>query len=246
MQETSGLSPSSIQAVCFDLCGTLINWNAAFDSAFEEAVGEWLGRWDAKKEEKYAWKRQALERYRSKRKQGKNRTDSLRYALSLLPIDGDERIIRHIGERIRALQPDKAKLTKGARKTLASLSKQYKIGVITNLDNERAGKIYQNLELGRYIEEEHLFCASGSVRKPSNRLYERASFTLGVRPQRCVMVGNSYRGDVAGALSSGWQAVWIRPKASRSSIRRLKSGKSVFVTSSLRNLPLLLGVNSST
>lgn len=246
MRETGKLTSNGMQAVCFDLCGTLIDWNAAFEAAFGEAVGEWMGRWDANPEEKKAWKKQALRRYQARRKQGKGRIDSLRFALSALPIDTDERTLRHIAGQIRLLQPGRAKLAKGARETLEKLSGRCQIGIITNLDRERTAKIYNHLELSRYIPEEHLFCASRSLRKPSKHLFQQASLTMGIRPRRCVMVGNSYRQDIAGALAGGWQAVWIRPGAGRSSVRKQPNGKTVYIAPSVRALPKLLSVIAST
>lgn len=243
MQKKSGQRPGNAEVICFDLCGTVADWNGAFRTAFEEAVGEWMGRWNGEAEREDIVK-SALRHYKAARKSGAGRHEALRSALALLPIDADERIVRHVANRIRALQPERTRFVNGAETALKKLSAQYRIAVITNLDAERAQTLWKKLELGRFMKQEDLFPASPELRKPSKRLYQLAAERMGVPPHRCVMVGNSYKQDVSGALSGGWQAVWIRGSAAKAAKLRMSSGRPIYVLRSVRMLPRLLKITN--
>ena|GEM_PF-1092622 len=229
------------EVVCFDLSGTIADWNGAFRSAFEEAVKEWIGRWDQDNNIEESIQN-ALNKYHSARKEGRSNKESLKAALSLLPTGADERIIAHVASSIRALHPEKARFVNGAEEMLRSLSSRYRLAVITNLDEERAKAVWEALKLHRFMKEEDLFSATRGLRKPSIRLYRHASEKLGVPASSCVMVGNSYRQDIAGALASGWQAVWVRTGGKDAGGIKLRSrrGRIFYVIRTVRLLPRLL------
>ena len=241
MKRKNSVPQLSAQAVCFDLCGTIADWNGAFVPAFEEAVKEWIGRWDQEKKVEELIQT-ALNKYRSSRKEGMASKESLKAALSLLPTEADERIIAHVASRIRSLQPQKTRFVDGAEEMLRSLSSRYRLAVITNLDEERARAVWKALKLHRFMKEEDLFSAAQKVRKPSKRIYRLANRSLGLPARSCVMVGNSYRKDIAGALASGWQAVWIRPggKGEGRVKLRTRRGRTFCVIHTIRLLPSLL------
>ena len=45
--------------------------------------------------------------------------------------------------------------------------------------------------------------------KPDSRAFETVQRRLGLFPGEIVMVGDSWRDDVAGALAAGWTAIWV-------------------------------------
>lgn len=46
--------------------------------------------------------------------------------------------------------------------------------------------------------------------KPKKEVFEKAEKAAGAKPDECLMVGNSLKHDVQGALKAGWHAVWVR------------------------------------
>ncbi len=45
--------------------------------------------------------------------------------------------------------------------------------------------------------------------KPERAVYLHVATSLGAAPERCLMVGDSFRSDVLGALDAGMHAAWI-------------------------------------
>lgn len=84
------------------------------------------------------------------------------------------------------------------------------------------------LALGRM---DRLFCSEelGLV-KPMREFFERVLQETGVRPEQCIMVGDSLRSDIAGAQSVGIKSIWINREerecpgnmAPDESVRRLR------------------------
>ena len=85
-----------------------------------------------------------------------------------------------------------------------------RVGLCSNAPY-RVRSMYEQLE--HFGLDGHLdaITFSGAVgwRKPSPRIFEAASAALGVPPDRTVMVGDSLRDDVAGALAAGMATVLL-------------------------------------
>jgi FMN phosphatase YigB (HAD superfamily) len=232
-------SGASVDVVCFDLSETLVAWNDAFDASLREAAGEWAGRW-SEGGRRAEWQGELSRAFWNARKQGKARTDAIREALSVLPIDTDERIIAQVSRTARRLQPLRCGYAAGAEAALAKLSPHYRLAVMTNLDEERALQVWKRLKLDRFMKEEDLFYGTDSARKPNRRMYRTAAARLGVPASRCLMVGNSYRNDCIGAVRAGWKAVWIKKGVRPSAKKRGRGERPVMMIPSVGLLPRLL------
>ncbi|HZG83529.1 HAD family hydrolase [Paenibacillus sp.] len=246
-----GAQARSDEAVCFDLSDTIIEWEGAYEAALRVTLKEWVGRW-SDSEAAAAAIGDAIRRYRRARRAGKRRADAVRDAAAAMPIDGDERTMLFIVRQCRRLQTERAGFVDGAEETMRRLAARYRLAIVTNLPAEDAAAIFSRLRLHRFVPESRLFAAAtdGGARKPDPRLFRRIAEKLEVPPQRCVMVGDSFRHDVEGALRAGWKAVWIRRKAGSAPLRRGPSRSLSFVpsrspnrirtASSLTALPRLL------
>jgi putative hydrolase of the HAD superfamily len=232
-------STHKLQVIAFDLSDTIIAWNDAFDEAFKEAVDEWMGRWSEEEDKELVVKR-VLHRYKVERRQKKGRIACIKSALSLLPITADRKTVMHLSKRIEQLQPDHANWMDGAETAIREMSQRYRIALITNLDKTRALTIYHRLHMNRYVKETDLYTPpSPNRKKPGTAFYKNVTTKLGIPAQQCVMIGNSWKQDVAGALNAGWRAVWIRKKSRRASFRRLPDGRKVPTIPTVHSLPKL-------
>jgi len=229
----------SAAVVCFDLSETLVAWSAAYEAALRDAMGEWVGRW-SDEGEAASLIDEALLHYKKSRSRGKSKAACIRDAVAVLQTVSDARTARHLAREARRLQPRKAAFVPGAEETLLRLSGRYRLAIVTNLDAATAKEVWKRLKLHRYVRETDVFAAPPGLKKPEKRLFRSVAETLGASPRQCVMVGDSYRRDVIGALRAGWQAVWIRKAETRPARPRSALGRNLRIVPSITALPRLL------
>ena len=82
-----------------------------------------------------------------------------------------------------------------------------RLAVVSNWDSRLPG-LLGRLELAPYFDAV-LASALEGVEKPSAEIFRRAAARLGVRPERCVHVGDSPLDDYRGAESAGMRAVLV-------------------------------------
>lgn len=99
---------------------------------------------------------------------------------------------------------------KGAAETLELLSKDYRLGIITNGPSAAQRNKLRQSGLDVFFREENVIVSGDyDYAKPDGRLFETAAQRLGVKLNECVFVGDIFTNDVYGALKSGMKAVWI-------------------------------------
>jgi putative hydrolase of the HAD superfamily len=103
----------------------------------------------------------------------------------------------------------------GAAEILRALHGRVRIGIVSNnlLDEQR-----QKLEhcgLAPYVSALVVSEETG-VAKPEPGIFHVALDRLGCRPEECVMVGDSWENDVAGALAAGIPAIWFNRRGAPS------------------------------
>ncbi|MHA6482888.1 HAD family hydrolase [Paenibacillus sp. strain BS8-2] len=99
----------------------------------------------------------------------------------------------------------------GARELLAELGASgVGIGLITNGAGPHQRRKIEAMKLEQLVASERIFI-SGEVGwdKPDARLFRHINEATGSLPDQCVMIGDSWRNDVIGALGAGWTAVWF-------------------------------------
>lgn len=100
---------------------------------------------------------------------------------------------------------------------LRELSTKYVLALATNADDSWEREIraaLKRVRLNRVIER--VYCSNEvGARKPSPAFYAHILRDLALPPERIVMVGDSLRNDVQGAMKCGLRALWYCPGASR-------------------------------
>ncbi len=84
-----------------------------------------------------------------------------------------------------------------------------RLGVLTNSPRGVQSAKLNACGLNPYLHAS--VTTSDAPPKPDPASYHAACRALGARPEQAVMVGDSWRNDVAGALAAGLRAVWYNP-----------------------------------
>jgi HAD superfamily hydrolase (TIGR01549 family) len=122
-----------------------------------------------------------------------------------------------IYESLRIRIPNSRVFFDDALSTLAALKQYgYILGVVTN--RHYGGQpFYEDLQtmgLLDYFEYEHMaISADLGIRKPNPAIFMHALNGLNVQPEEAVMVGDSLKADILGAMMLNILAIW-KPKAS--------------------------------
>lgn len=216
----------SKQVVFFDLNRTIIDPVRTFNAAFLEAFSDYTGRLSPTGEE-HRPAEQALAVYwqeREKRSKARStaggnerelRTACLRAALGKLPLSEKSKQADAMESRIRELADRHPLLYADALPALERLAGRYSLAIISNGRRERLLARVTHAGLAPFFPENRLFTPAVDGRgKPHLDVYRRALTGMKVSPEAAVMVGDSWKNDVKGALSIGMSAIWLRHGAS--------------------------------
>lgn len=86
---------------------------------------------------------------------------------------------------------------------LQELGRRWELGVLSN-----GIALVEGLGLARHFRH-LLYTEDVGLRKPQVEFFRLAERTAGVRPEQCLLVGDSAPADVMGARAAGWHAVWL-------------------------------------
>lgn len=95
------------------------------------------------------------------------------------------------------------------RETLAGLSENYTLGLITNGRTFFQQRTIRTLGIGQYFDT-ILISEKEGLRKPDTAIFHRAISLLGVPPGEAVYVGDHPQNDMQAARNAGMLAVWKR------------------------------------
>lgn len=127
----------------------------------------------------------------------------------------DQTIGKAIFEALRVRIPESRPLFEDTHSTLAALQQRgFLLGVVSNRlwGGEPFHEDVQSLDLFKYFGPGAVaISADLGIRKPNPAIFLHALDALHVPPREAVMVGDSLRADIVGALSLGMFAIW-RPK----------------------------------
>ncbi len=99
---------------------------------------------------------------------------------------------------------------RGAVKGVKTIAERFSVGLITN------GLPDIQYEKLKVIGLEGVFSVillseEVGIRKPDPRIFAMAANLLGVSPDECLFVGDSYSHDVVGAKQAGMRTCWLNP-----------------------------------
>jgi putative hydrolase of the HAD superfamily len=107
-------------------------------------------------------------------------------------------------------------VVKGANDTLATLKKDYRIFVATNAAESNTEQVRQAFaRVGIDQEIERIFTTNelcGEC-KPSPSFFYAIEDALHISADQMVMVGDSIKSDILGAVQAGWKTIWYNPDA---------------------------------
>lgn len=97
-----------------------------------------------------------------------------------------------------------------SERTLETLSKRYKLGLITNGPSVGQRNKLRNSGLSRFFDPEQIVVSGDyPFKKPDPRLFIAGCEKLGVLPEESVYVGDIYGRDILGAHRAGLTPVWM-------------------------------------
>lgn len=110
----------------------------------------------------------------------------------------------------RAAKPDVFPLKKDAEFLLQTLSKNFKLALLT--DNPRASQEQKINATGiAPFFDALVFTADIGENKPSKRTFEAASAVLGIEPPKLLMIGDNLFRDIHGAKEAGFaHSIWVQ------------------------------------
>lgn len=140
----------------------------------------------------------------------------------------DDTVLRVANGVAAALRPDHATL--GARvaarflsearacfeanaPVLERLAQRYRLGIVSNFYGNLP-TVCDNANVRRYFGV-IVDSAQVGFLKPDPRIFLAAVETLGIKPGRTVMVGDSLARDMAGARAAGMAHIWLAPHPAR-------------------------------
>lgn len=91
---------------------------------------------------------------------------------------------------------------------LIKLSEDYKIALLSNAWLEAPRQILRDKGWGRWFDVMVVSYDIG-IPKPDPRIFQHTLNLLGVEAHEAVMVGDSIKADIKGAINAGLEAVWV-------------------------------------
>jgi putative hydrolase of the HAD superfamily len=196
-----------IQAVTFDVGGTLINpWPSVGHVYAEVAARHGIRNLSAEVLQarfRAAWR--ACKNFNDTKAGWMELVDEVFHGLAAEP--PSVTFFPELYERFA--RPDAWRIFDDVPPALEELTARgMRLGVISNWD-ERLRELLRGLRLDNYFETIIISCEAG-YSKPSPVIFERAAEGLGLPPGSVLHVGDSLEMDVRGAESAGFHAVQIR------------------------------------
>jgi putative hydrolase of the HAD superfamily len=238
---------SSIDTILFDLDNTLFDHYYSLKngiSAIKNAYPQYLGNFDVNflvetynqsLEEAY---QQYLDRQISYEEKDKRKIDIFFQKLGLpIPSSNIAKSIRSIYEE--SYQSDR-RATPGSVETLVRLQENgYTLGILSN--GQQKDQEIKAESIGVRILVEAVFTSEGlKAVKPDPVIFQKAAESLEKSPGEIIMIGDSIRSDITGAIESGMKPILYKPFAKEKSI--IFQDVEVAVISKMKDILSPLGI----
>ncbi|WP_426452087.1 HAD family hydrolase [Paenibacillus sp. S-38] len=205
-------------AVCFDVNQTLVQQGLSFEQSFRGVWQDYTARWlqEQTPSEEALWA-EYIVRWQQRKKARTTfkqldelQQQCLREALLQLGVPVSAGLARSFMEELRRQQVGAKTLMPRTPEVLEKLSQSHRLAIISNSPRSEVLLMLRRFSLARYFPEERIFTAARPAeKKPAPALFRQALQALGASPRQAVMVGNSWKHDVCGAVKAGMDAVWL-------------------------------------
>lgn len=112
-------------------------------------------------------------------------------------------------EKIAAICNDEARgHVEAAAPVLAALARKYPMVLVSNFYGN-ISTVLETYGVKQYFRK-IIESAVVGVRKPDPKIFTLGVEALELKPEECVVVGDSYRKDIEPALKAGCKAIWIK------------------------------------
>ncbi|WP_256831649.1 MULTISPECIES: HAD family hydrolase [unclassified Paenibacillus] len=211
------------RVIFFDVNQTLVQQNLSFEDGFRRVWENFIGRWsrDEKPSAEQVWT-QYITRWQQRKKSritfqqlDELQQQCLQEAMEAMDIPVSGAMKRGFIQEIRRLQVEAKTMPPHTREVLERLSRNYRLAIISNSPRSEVLLMLKRFDIGTFFPPEHVFTAlKPADKKPAPYLFKKALKTMQFSPKQAVMVGNSWRHDVCGAVKAGLDAVWLSTSGS--------------------------------
>ncbi|WP_240418877.1 HAD family hydrolase [Paenibacillus periandrae] len=223
------------KAICFDLNETLIHQGIHFEQAFRSVCSEYGARGleQDQGEVDSLWDRYQANWQLNKKTRGpavsfdQLQEQSLQQAIQEQQIPVHQGFAKDFFRLVRQRRIEGKTLVHGVESTLRNLSGHFKLAIISNSPHNEVIHLLERFQLHAFFPPERIFTAHKlSEKKPGSSLFKTALQTLELTPRQAVMVGNSWKHDVCGAVKAGLDVIWLQAhQENTKKISRQKLGK---------------------
>ncbi len=150
----------------------------------------------------------------------------MKRVFSDLKVDVSDAIIKKFEVFLWDEVNKRVRLFKNTRSVLSSLSKRFKLGLISDSDGDKSFKLDRIKHLGikKYFKTIVTSDDTG-FNKPDKRVFLLVLKRLRVKPEETIMVGDNLKTDMIGAKSVGMKTIWLmRGSFARKYYDRIKAG----------------------
>ncbi|WP_159881572.1 HAD family hydrolase [Paenibacillus puerhi] len=235
MNEAKPLSGK--QVIFFDVNQTLVLQGLSFEACFREVWGAYAARWEAaagesdKLWEAYITRWHQRKKARATFKQlDELQQQCLREAFleRRIPVSGA--MVNSFLQEVLQLQISAKTMPPRTQETLSLLAPRYTLAIISNSPRVEVLLLLERFGLQTFFPPERIYTAlKPADKKPAPVLFKSALHALRLTPRHAVMVGNSWRHDVCGAVKAGMDAIWLHesgdPALESPKINRQRLGK---------------------
>lgn len=224
------------KAIFFDVNQTLLRQERSFQACFQSQWSAFTARWSSDSipsaEDVWLHYFSRLQKLRKTRMSAAEMEElqrrCLTEAMTKLSVPASAGMVRSLLQAARREQLDSAAATPHAVTALRYLAPKHQLAIISNSPRSEVTQSLRKNGLADFFPQHRIFTpASASEKKPSSHLFRAAMESMKLTPRQAVMVGNSWKHDVTGAVRAGLDAVWIQAEEAQGAkkISRHKLGK---------------------
>lgn len=190
-----------LKAILFDLDETLIDRDITMRNFLVGQYGRFVSRLDCEH-------RVFVEAVISHQAGGyADKRTAYRNALSELGLDSG--LLDDIMMDFEAEYGNEAAVFPGACDVLATLRRDYTIGLVTNGRSLSQRNKLRSAGLGELFDAV-IISEEVGIRKPDTRIFFLCLQRLNIRPEEALYVGDNPENDIAPAVRTGMKAVWLK------------------------------------